>query len=153
MSKRSIDRIHAYNIVTPALLGYVLGTQQLCGTQNGTHNVISSTIVDVAKISKWRYFEQSRIQNLKAFFRGLNLIFEVRNRENSSKSSKRPARLSKKWFFQNFEKVEFHRFWPIFSVKNAQYHKYGKIRYLSGDVFYSIGISAYVGYASVITLC
>ena len=30
--KRSIDRIHAYNIVTPALLDCVLGTQQLCGT-------------------------------------------------------------------------------------------------------------------------
>ena len=32
MPKRSIDRIHAYNIVTPALLDCVLGTQQLCGT-------------------------------------------------------------------------------------------------------------------------
>ena len=96
MPKRSIDRIHAYNIVTPALLGCVLGTQQLCGTQNGTHNAISSTIVDVAKISKLRYFERPRSQNLKAFFRGFKLTFEVKNRENSSKSSKRPVKLSKK---------------------------------------------------------
>ena len=71
--KRSIDRIHAYNIVTPALLGCVLGTQQLCGTQNGTHNAISSTIVDVAKISKLRYFERPRSQNLKAFFQRLQI--------------------------------------------------------------------------------
>ena len=51
-TKVVVDRFYAHNIVTPAILGCVLGTRNICGTQNGTHNVIFGINVDGSKTSK-----------------------------------------------------------------------------------------------------